>query len=93
MARCKYCGAEILWIRTPGGAQMPCDMGLVAYKRRPKAKGRIVTKNGEVVPALIGMSPGGADGFGYEPHWPRCKGTKKEMQAEDGLQLQIGGTE
>lgn len=90
MARCKYCGQEILWIRTPEGKQMPCDPGLVAYKRREKAKGRIVTKNGEVVAAMIGINISSADGLGYEPHWARCKGTKKDMQTEDGLQLEMG---
>lgn len=67
MARCKYCGQEIIWIRTPDGKQMPCDPGLVAYKRREKAKGRIVTKNGEVVAAMFGINIGSADGVGYEP--------------------------
>ena len=92
MARCKYCGQEILWIRTPEGKQMPCDTGLLAYKRRLKAKGRIVTKNGEVVPAVIGVNIGSADGLGYEPHWARCKGARRERQKEESeqLQLQIG---
>ena len=68
---------------------MPCDTGLVAYKRNARAKGRIVTKNGQVVPAVIGVNIGSADGVGYEPHWAHCKGTRKDLQEEK--QLQVGG--
>lgn len=29
MSYCKKCGAEIVWIKTPAGKHMPCDVGIV----------------------------------------------------------------
>ena len=83
MARCKYCGKEIVWIQTPAGKKMPCDPGLLAYKRRPRARDRVVTSKGEVLAAHIGVNLGVADGLGYEPHWAHCKGARQEMQEEE----------
>lgn len=80
MARCKYCGALIVWIDTPNGKHMPCDSDLVAYKRSDHAKGRVVTKNGEVLAARVGVNIGIADGIGYEPHWTHCKGARQQLE-------------
>lgn len=39
MSKCKGCGAEIVWIKTPAGKAMPCDPNKVI----------IVTDEGETV--------------------------------------------
>lgn len=44
MAKCKGCGADIVWIKTANGKNMPCD----------EAKTTIVTESGET---LVGHIP------------------------------------
>lgn len=39
MAKCKGCGAEIIWLETKNGKAMPCD----------EKKQTIITENGETV--------------------------------------------
>lgn len=72
MARCKSCGAEIIWIETPGGKKMPCDPEQVVYKMRKGARAKIVTQNGEVHSADLGVELGQGDGIGYISHWSTC---------------------
>ncbi len=43
MAKCKGCGAEIVWIKTANGKNMPCNA----------EKATIVTEAGEVVAGYI----------------------------------------
>lgn len=73
MAFCKGCGRPIIWIMSPGGKMIPCDPTEVLYWKRQKARGKIVTRNGEVVScdleAGIMEQP---TGVGYVPHWATC---------------------
>lgn len=32
MSKCKACGAEIIWIKTPGGKNMPCDAQKIYFR-------------------------------------------------------------
>ena len=48
MAKCKGCGAEIIWIKSAGGKSIPCDPEQVLYWERSRGKGKVVTTNGEV---------------------------------------------
>lgn len=43
MSKCKGCGAEIVWIKTPAGKAMPCDPNKVT----------IVTERGATVTGYI----------------------------------------
>ncbi|WP_420768732.1 hypothetical protein ACNR9V_03105 [Parageobacillus thermoglucosidasius] len=43
MAKCKGCGAEIVWIKTPNGKAMPCD---------PEKK-VLVSDEGEIVSGRV----------------------------------------
>ena len=75
MAKCKYCGAEIIWVKTAAGKMMPCDPGMIEYKAGGTE--RIVTPNGEVVSCTTCETESQqevADGTGYVPHWHTCKG-------------------
>lgn len=77
MAKCKYCGAEIIWVKTTAGKMMPCDPGMVEYIVATTANERIVTPNGEVVTCIICETKAQqevADGTGYVPHWHTCPG-------------------
>lgn len=72
MAKCKYCGAEIKWIRTVSGKSMPCDPGPISYRAGGSEK--IVTPDGEVIACTICRRGEAADGIGYVPHWATCAG-------------------
>ena len=67
MAKCKGCGAPIIWI-----GKMPCDPEQVIYWQKAGAKGRIVTPNGEVINCEFSGRQNDATGIGYIPHWATC---------------------
>lgn len=67
MATCKGCGAEIIWI-----GKMPCDPERVPYWAKEKAKGKVVTPNGEVLSCEFSGDPQKATGGGYISHWSTC---------------------
>ena len=78
MRQCKACGAQIIWIKTPGGKSMPCDAQPVTYQAQSKAKDKIVTQNGEVISCIIGPEDiNEATGIGYVPHWATCPNSDK----------------
>ncbi len=70
--KCRGCGAPVVWIPTPGGKSMPCDAEQVLYRARKGAKGKIVTPNGQVLSADIGVAPEAATGVGYVSHFATC---------------------
>lgn len=72
MAKCKGCGAEIIWIMSPSGKVIPCDPIPVPYWQQTKAKGKIVTRNGEVISCYLYGDPETVTGEGYVPHWATC---------------------
>lgn len=72
MAKCKGCGQEIIWIMSPSGKAIPCDPEPVNYWRRLKAKGKAVTRNGEVVSCDFEGDLAKCTGIGYVPHWATC---------------------
>lgn len=72
MAKCKSCGAEIAWKKTPSGKNMPVDATPVEYWALPLATGKIVTEDGIVVSCRLTGEPGTATGKGYTPHWATC---------------------
>ena len=44
--KCKSCGADIVFIKTPSGKSIPCDAEAVVYIRTEEGKDRIVTGEG-----------------------------------------------
>lgn len=69
---CRGCGAALVWITTPGGKSMPCNAVRVPYRARKGATGRIVTPNGQVLSADVGVAPEAATGVGYVSHFATC---------------------
>ena len=72
MAKCKACGAPIIFIRTQGGKKMPCDPEQRMYWQRKGAKEKIVTPNGEVLSCEFSGDLNKATGVGYVSHWATC---------------------
>lgn len=70
---CKSCGQQVLWIKTTGGKNMPCNPQFVYYKEKAGGKDRIVLPNGKVVAGEVLKSSDHADGFGYISHFATCE--------------------
>ncbi len=72
MAKCKACGRYIIFVMSPSGKAIPCDPDPVNYWRRMKAKGKAVTRNGEVVSCDFEGDLEKCTGIGFVPHWATC---------------------
>lgn len=73
--RCAGCGAQIIWIKTKAGKNMPCNTLLVDYKA-DGGKDKIVLQSGEVVSGTIVSSQDNPDDFGYTSHFATCSNAK-----------------
>ena len=73
---CRDCGAEIFFIRTPAGAQMPVNKKQVAYV--PGGNSRVVTVTGEVVAGTITDRTGPDTEIGFTPHWASCSSADRK---------------
>lgn len=75
MARCKACGAEIVWLKLKSGKMHPCDAETVLYKV-DAGPDRIVTPDGEVVAGTIvtelKTQKEGIIRRGYSSHFATC---------------------
>ena len=92
MAKCRGCGKEIIFVKTPKGNFIPCDPSRVIFSKPGEGKTRVVKLNGEVISCTIGA--GGdiskAAGVGYIPHWSTCEAAsqfrkKKEKPLQGSL--------
>lgn len=72
MAFCKSCGAEIVFEETPAGKFMPCNVGLVRYRKNPSGKDTVIgLRRAEVIKCDL-VFDGEPDGMGRIPHWATC---------------------
>ena len=76
MAKCRGCGADIIFIKTLGGKSIPCDPEQILYWEKPKAKGKVVTPNGMVISCEFDGDTQKATGVGYIAHWSTCPAAK-----------------
>lgn len=72
MARCKSCGAPIIWIKTAAGKAMPANPERLIYWERPGAAGKVITQDGRVKSCDFDGEPGKATGVGYVSHFSTC---------------------
>lgn len=72
MAKCRSCGAEIIWVKLASGKSMPCDAESVTYWADDKGDDMVVTPNGEVVRARLSGEASEATGIGYISHFATC---------------------
>ena len=72
MAKCKSCGAEIIWIKTTSGKSMPCDAKEVVYWENKHGKATVVRPSGEVVRADLDGEEGKESRIGYISHFATC---------------------
>ncbi len=80
MARCRGCGAHIVFVRTKNGAKMPCDPGHVVIKRADplfdgdRVVATVVTDDGQTVRGVAHQEDDDPDALvvGRPPHWASC---------------------
>ena len=69
---CRGCGANIVWVKTAAGKNMPCDPWPVPYWERAGATGKVVLQpSGKVVSCDFELT-----GFGYISHFSTCPQAK-----------------
>lgn len=70
MAKCKSCGAEIIWIRLVTGKMMPVNSDKVPYRYDPKGTMTLCTEDGRVITkAVLDLD---SDNFGHVSHFATC---------------------
>ena len=74
MSKCRSCGAEIIWVPTVSGKNMPCDAKPIPYREDIEGGQVIVTSDGRVVRAKVDLT---SDTFGYISHFATCPNADK----------------
>lgn len=74
MSKCKSCGADIIWLPTEGGKNMPCDAKPIPYTEDPAGNLTLVTNDGRVVKARADLN---SDNVGYTSHFATCPDANK----------------
>lgn len=70
MAKCKACGADIIWIKTKNGKPMPCDSQKIPYRNTfPKGSLTLVCPDGRIAKGEFDIT---SDTFGYQSHFATC---------------------
>lgn len=74
MAKCKKCGASIIFIQSEKtGKWMPCDEGLVEFRAGNGLdyEDWVVNDKGEMIRCTFDFQ-GNPDGLARIPHWATC---------------------
>ena len=70
MAKCKSCGADIIWIMTPNGKRMPCNAQKIFYKKTfPRGTLTLVLPDGKLDRGELDLS---SEKYGYISHFATC---------------------
>lgn len=70
MAKCKSCGADIVWVLTPNNKKIPCDNQKIYYKANiHRGRLTLVLPNGKIARGDLDLE---SDKFGYISHFATC---------------------
>ena len=75
MPKCKYCNAEIDFIRTVSGGNMPVETERLSHDDLPDGE-IIVTPGGNTIKVDERIKMPSVSG--YRPHWPFCPEAPKK---------------
>ena len=82
MAKCKACGAPIIWIPLKSGKIMPCDNQRIPYKiNLHDGKYTLVLPDGRVTRADLDLD---SDDYGYVSHYETCPAADKFRRRSNG---------
>lgn len=78
MSKCRNCGADLMWVRTKAGRNMPCNTEKVFFiKGGPET---FVTEKGDIVTGTrtaIRVAPAV---IGHVPHYTTCPGALQNRE-------------
>lgn len=80
MAKCKSCGAEIIWIKMRSGKSAPCNPEPIHYRKfvhNIENMLVLVTPEGDVIP---GEACEDSDLFGYISHFATCPNANRHRK-------------
>ena len=80
---CKACKAPLIWIQTPKDKWIPCDEGLVPFKRDRTGTDVLISQSGEVIRCRLKFE-GEPDGMARVPHWATCPEASKFRNRDGG---------
>jgi len=81
MAKCKGCGADIIWIKMKTGKAMPCDPEKVPFNNTWPAGGlTLITPEGKIAKGEMDLS---SDTYGYVSHFATCPVANKFRKERD----------
>ena len=87
MAKCKSCGADIIWIVTPNGKKMPCDSQKIYYRQNFHTGAlTLVLPNGKIDRGDIDFE---SEKYGYTSHFATCPSANLHRRAKENQQLSI----
>lgn len=82
ITNCKYCGNRIIYVETPSGGAIACNVPLVGYIPDPEGQHLVVTARGRVIRCWGLPRPDSDSWKGRVPHFqthPQCgRPPKKE---------------
>jgi hypothetical protein len=81
MAKCTYCGAEILFLMTANGKKMPCEAKKVSVYRTKDGRYTAMTATGEVIRCDTEYNPFLSPEEAFLTHWASCPGLTKGRRA------------
>lgn len=88
---CRSCGAAIVFVRTPSGKKMPCDVGCVYYAADAAGRETFVLDNGAVCKGRAVARPEEATGRAFRPHWTNCPGADKHRRQRERVSAEDAG--
>lgn len=71
-ARCRTCGAEIIWKKTAGGKNMPCEAYPIEVIPNPRSKFKALDRYGKLISCDKTQESGPTSEIAWEPHWGNC---------------------
>lgn len=83
MSRCRSCGAEIIWIRTKAGKQMPVDTKTERFIADPEGDRLYVMNDGHTMrgtPVRPGEENAAGVSSGHTSHFATCPNAKKHRR-------------
>ena len=81
MAKCKSCGAEIIWVKMRSGKSAPCNPEPIHYRKLVHGENMLllVTPEGDVTP---GQAWKDSDLFGYISHFATCPNANRHRKGK-----------
>ena len=87
MAKCKSCGAEIIWIPTPGGKNMPCNAQKIFYRQNfHTGELKLVLPNGKLDRGDLDLE---SNKFGYISHFATCPSANIHRKSKEAEQISM----